>query len=350
MSRVSRWVGVLMVCLAVALGGCDKIKEMGSASKAPAVPDMTSGTIDLGAKSAPPLVPGYPDTQALARAFMAKQIKTASGPKTGDEIFKQRDIEYAKAGDTSLKLDFYRPANASKPLPCIVAIHGGGWESGKKADMLNLMVMPFVVRGYVAASVDYRLAAQAKYPAAIQDVKAAIRYLRANAQQYFIDPDKIIVVGVSAGAHLAMMAAYATDVPAFENVGGNEGVSSKVQGCIQFYGPTDLTAEWARTNGIVERFLGKKYEEAPELYAEASPITYVKADSVPTLMFHGTIDDTVVVAQADALAEKLKSVNAPYFYDKVPGWPHLMEAQLDLNKRFNYFIDQYLAKYAPLTK
>ena len=145
------------------------------------------------------------------------------------------------------------------------------------------------------ATVGYRLSGEAKYPAAVQDTKCAVRWLRANAAANNMDPNRIAVMGGSAGGYLAMMIGYSSDVPELEGDGGNPGVSSRVNVVVDAYGPTDLTAPIAQTAPQVTSFLGKSYADDPDLFRKASPITYLTPDDPPTLIFQGTVDDTVPV-------------------------------------------------------
>jgi acetyl esterase/lipase len=150
-----------------------------------------------------------------------------------------KDIEYAKIGDVSNKLDLYIPKNdGSKPLPLIIFIHGGGWLGGDKAKPY-IPIIPTVEKGYINASINYRLSNVAKFPACVEDCKSAVRWLRANAKKYNINPDKIGVWGESAGGHLSLMVGCA-DTSAGFDVGDNLKVSSRVQAVISVFGPADF--------------------------------------------------------------------------------------------------------------
>jgi acetyl esterase/lipase len=235
-------------------------------------------------------------------------------------------------------------------VPALVFIHGGAWRSGNKNDY-RFYCCRYAERGYVAVTVGYRFTQEAPFPAAVNDAKCAVRWLRANAQQYGVDADKIAVLGGSAGGHLSMMVGYSADMPELEGDGGHGGVSSRVQAVVNLYGPTDMTVEFAQDKPVVIEFLGgKQFSEAPELWAQASPMTYVTKDDPPTLILHGTTDDVVPVNQADLLAAKLAEIGVPYVYDRLEGWPHAMDVARDVNDRCLWFMDRFLALYVPLPK
>lgn len=268
------------------------------------------------------------------------------------------NVEYSKAGETPMLLDLYQPKETSKPVPGLIFIHGGGWRSGKRNDY-RFYCQRFAAKGYVVATITYRLTSRDKekntitnpFPAALHDAKAAVRWMRANAAKYHVDPDKIAVLGGSAGGHLSMMVGYSSDVPELEGNGGNPGVSSRVQAVVDLYGPSDLTKPLAQVSDLVLNFVdGKKYADAPEIYKTISPLTYVTKDDPPTLILHGTVDDVVQIEQSDLLAAKLKEVGVPYIYDRLPGWPHAMDIAAPVNDRCLWLMDRFLAKYVPLPK
>ncbi|MBN2329945.1 MAG: alpha/beta hydrolase [Candidatus Omnitrophica bacterium] len=289
---------------------------------------------------------GYANETLLKTAILLKQIelidpKNVPVPET---VIEEVNIEYGKAGDKSLQLDLYRPKQSENSSPAVIFIHGGAWKSGKRQDM-KFYTVHFAERGYACATVSYRLSKEALFPAAVQDVKCAVRWMRANAPKYNIDPERIAVSGNSAGGHLSMMIGYSSDIPELEGEGGHAGVSSRVQAVINFYGPVDLTTDFAKKQGVVADFLGKTYEEDPRLYAFASPLTHLTRDDPPTLIFHGTIDSTVPIKQADMLEQKLQSLGIDYVYDKFVGWPHTMDLAKAVNDRCQYQMVQFLEKH-----
>ncbi|MGC9326833.1 MAG: alpha/beta hydrolase fold domain-containing protein [Candidatus Hinthialibacter sp.] len=297
-------------------------------------------------QSIPPLPKGYANETLLKAAILLKQIELID-PKNvpiPDTVVEEVNIEYGKAGDKSLQLDLYRPKEFEKPAPGLIFIHGGAWKSGKRQDM-KFYAVHFAQKGYVCATVSYRLMKEALFPAAVQDVKCAVRWMRANAGKYYIDPERIAVSGNSAGGHLAMMIGYSSDVPELEGEGGYAGVSSRVQAVINFYGPVDLTTDFAKKQDGVVNFLGATYEENPQQFVFASPLSHLTKDDPPTLIFHGTIDSTVPIGQADALEQKLQSLGIDYVYDKFVGWPHAMDLAKVVNDRCRYQMIQFLKKH-----
>ncbi len=296
--------------------------------------------------SIPPMPEGYSSELMIKAAFMLNQIKLVDAKNVivPDNVIEQKDIEYGKAGDRSLQLDLYSPEKMDKPAPGIIFIHGGGWKSGHRRDM-KFYTVDFAKRGYVCATVSYRLAGEALFPAAVQDVKCAVRWMRANAVKYNIDPERIAVSGNSAGGYFSLMTGYSSDVPELEGDSGNAGVSSRPQAVINFYGPVDMTTDFAKKQSLVVDFLGKTYDEYPKLHEFASPISHLTKDDPPTLILHGTLDSTVPIKQADMLADKLKSLGIDCFYDKYEGWPHTMDLAEAVNKRCQYQMVQFLEEH-----
>jgi acetyl esterase/lipase len=297
----------------------------------------------------PPAPMGYPNTTALFAAIKLGFVKLVDRDSPLPENVEWRkDIEYGKVGDRSLKLDLYVPKERTGKLPLLIFIHGGGWKGGDKADY-RIYTQVFAQKGYIVASVGYRLTGEAKFPACVNDVKCAVRYLRKNADELGIDADRIGVVGGSAGGHLAMMTGYSSDVPELEGDGGNAGVSSHVKAVVNIYGPYNLDDDFVRTNEgankLVESFLGKPVAEAGDLLDKASPAHYHDPKDPPTLILHGTIDDIVPVDQSDQLARKLTEFKTPYVYDRIPGWPHTMDLAKDINVRSTWMMEHFFARF-----
>jgi acetyl esterase/lipase len=220
-----------------------------------------------------------------------------------------RDLAYGPHQERNT-LDVYVP-KTDKPLPLLVWIHGGGWQAGSK-DGRNPAVM-LLKRGYVVASINYRLSSHDTYPAQIHDCKAAIRYLRANAKKFQIDPDHIGVWGASAGGHLVALLGTTGDVKELEgSVGDHPGVSSRVQAVCNWFGPTDLTKINPNTaSGAVPKLLGGSIAEKGDVAKLASPVTFATKDDAPTLTIHGTQDPLVPLAHAEYLDEALKKAGVP---------------------------------------
>jgi acetyl esterase/lipase len=308
-------------------------------------------TVNFAVKAVevPPIPQGYADEQAVMSAILLGKIKLidAKNITVPDDVEEILGIEYGTGGRRKLQLDLYLPKGRKKATPAIIFIHGGAWKSGKRSDM-KFYCVKFAEKGYVTATVTYRLMDEACFPAAVHDVKCAVRWLRANAAKYQVDPKHIAVSGNSAGGHLSMMIGYSDD-PSLEGDGGNNNVSSRVCAVVDFYGPTDLTTDFAKKQELVEQFIGgKTYDEAPDAYKMASPIFHLTRDDPPTLIFHGTIDSTVPIVQADMLAKKLKELGIDYVYEKYDGWPHAMDLAEAVNQRCVYQMEQFFEKHIPI--
>ncbi len=257
-----------------------------------------------------------------------------------DYIKLERDVTFARYEERELKLDLYSHRDQTRAAPGIIFVHGGGWRAGRK-EAYRFYSLVFAAEGYVCASISMRLSDEATFPAAVQDVSAAVRWLRKNAAQYKVDPNRIALVGNSSGAHVSLLAAYASSDPEFASGDNTPGTSGAVQAVVSFYGHTDLTAEFAMTNDNVAAFLGKRADEAPELYRRASPIVYATSKAPPTLLFHGTIDDDVPVSQSDLLRERLRELGVPCVYDRIEGWPHGLDLITPINRRCQWFMRRF---------
>ena len=269
---------------------------------------------------------GYSSEATILLAFAAGQIDLVDRDlAVPDTVVVKRAIQYGKVGDVELLLDLYSPRDLDGPVPGLVFIHGGGWKGGNRKDYQYYGIR-FAEKGYVVASISYRLRDVAKYPAAVEDAKCAVRWMRHHAQENNVLPDKIAVAGGSAGGHLSMMVGYSSDEPELDGDGGNDGVSSRVQAVVNLYGPTDLTTPYGRSHQLVTNFIGASYDDAADVYKQASPLFHVTADDPPTLTFHGTLDSLVPVSQADRLVEKLKELKIEAPYERLEGWPHAMDA------------------------
>lgn len=212
-----------------------------------------------------------------------------------DSVVARLDLVYARYGERKLLLDLFAPKAGKGPFPAIVFVHGGGWDSGNRTEY-RPMAQQFAARGYVCVCIEYRLTGEAKYPAAIQDCKAAVRWLRANAREQCIDPERIAAVGGSSGGHLVGLLATSAKVEKFEGDGGNAEHSSGVQAAVNMAGTMDMTMPH-----FIERvrkdpkdraalFLGATYDDNPKLYVEASPITHIDCCTPPILFMDGEHD------------------------------------------------------------
>ncbi|HEY1066028.1 MAG TPA: alpha/beta hydrolase [Pirellulales bacterium] len=259
----------------------------------------------------------------LAPAATYAQTTTTVG-----DVKITRDVEYAKVGDQSLKLDYATPAAAKSKPPLVVWIHGGGWVGGNRA---NPPVAFLINQGYALASISYRFSDKAVYPAQIHDCKGAIRYLRANAEKIGFDPERIGVAGGSAGGHLvALLGTTAGEKELEGEVGGNLDQSSRVQAVCDIYGPSDLLLD--ETNGgekwnpaateLVRKLLGGPRLEKSALAKLASPVYFVSEDDAPFLIIHGDKDDLVYPSQSTRLLKALQEAKVPAELDLVKGAGH----------------------------
>jgi acetyl esterase/lipase len=234
-------------------------------------------------------------------------------------VVLENQIAYGKGGDVDLKLDLARPAEGKGPFPALVFIHSGGWYEGSKAEF-DYPIQQAAEKGYVAVTLDYRLTnddmenGKTKYPfpAQVYDVKCAVRWLRANAVKYKIDPDHIGALGFSAGGHLALMLGLTEPSDGLEGEGGNMGYASRVQAVVNFAGPTELSKFPPSGSYILKRLLGGTPKEVPEQYKRASPLTYVRRNSPPILTIHGDMDSEVPLEQAEQLDAKMKEAGASH--------------------------------------
>ncbi len=220
----------------------------------------------------------------------------------------ERDTTYCHAASLPLKMDVYSPGKRSDtPWPAVVFVHGGAWMGGDKATTDGLRDIPELVRrGYLVASVNYRLAPQWKFPAQIEDVKCAVRYLRAHAATYHLDPNTIGMYGASAGGHLAALLGLADDKLWVEPDAEYADQSNRVQAVVDLYGPSDMTQVFPGASGLIdERVFGAASKRDRRL-AAASPVAYVSPGAPPFLLIHGEQDDLVPLSQGEELYGRLK--------------------------------------------
>jgi acetyl esterase/lipase len=242
-----------------------------------------------------------------------------------------RNLEYVKDGHERNKLDLYLPEKADGPLPVIVWIHGGAWSGGNK-DFPG-QALAFVGKGYAVASIGYRLSQHATYPAQVEDCKAAIRWLRANAKTYQLDPEHIGVWGASAGGHLVALLGTTGGVKELEGKGGNAEQSSRVQAVVDFFGPTDFLQMDAHAvkgsklkhdpaNSPESRLIGGAIQQNVEKVQRANPVQYVTKDAPPFFIAHGEQDPLVPCHQSELLYEALKKAGVEVTFQKIPGAGH----------------------------
>jgi acetyl esterase/lipase len=279
----------------------------------------------------------------VVTAGHAAETKPKKPPVFPTDVRVERDVTYLSAGREE-KADLYFPTNAPTDvkLPAIVWIHGGGWNNGERDGRREIAVCSSLARnGYITMSVDYKLA-YGKYevwPTNLWDCKTAVRWLRVNADRLGIDRKRIGVAGGSAGGHLAAMVALTTPADGLDPAEPHGNVSCAVSCCVDMYGIADVgTFHEAK-------MLGKTFEEAPELYRIASPITYVRSNSPPFLILCGTADKVVNPDQSKLLAKTMKDAGAQEQLVVIPGAPHsfdLEPKQRDLRPLVLEFLEKKL--------
>jgi acetyl esterase/lipase len=263
--------------------------------------------------------------------FFALVLCLAPAARAGEIVFEE-GIEYANPDDQHLKFNLARPKDAKEGdrLATVVCIHGGGFRGGDRKGW-DAFCKKLAERGYVAVTVTYRLAPKFQYPAAIHDVKAAVQFLRANADKYHVDPDRIGAVGDSAGGHLALFLGVTADVPQFQPSAdqssfprgtGLTPVGSKpqprplwsfptnVQAVVSFYGPSDFTRSYGKSVDAAEvlpLWLGGNVEKERRKHILASPLYWITPAAPPTLLLHGTTDKYVAHEQAVWMHDRLKA-------------------------------------------
>lgn len=240
----------------------------------------------------------------------------------------QEGIEYARFGETPLLLDLFLPAEISRPVPVIVWVHGGAWRSGSRSDV---PVAGLVNNGFAIASIDYRLSPVARFPAQVHDIKAAIRYLRAHAEEFKFDPARFVIAGSSAGGHLAALVGVTNGHPVLEGtVGEHRRQSSDVQAIVSFYGASDLTTILSQStpHGLSVRvpalqlLLGGQPDQQPDLARLASPVMHIDQRDPPLMLIHGDQDPQMPLQQSAELASAYEKAGLPVRFRVVSGGLH----------------------------
>jgi acetyl esterase/lipase len=232
------------------------------------------------------------------------------------------DVQYCTDGGKPLLMDVFIPKHRNvTPTPAVLWIHGGGWERGDKSG--NSGAQFLANAGFVTASLSYRLSDDSPFPAAVEDCKCAIRFLRANAPKYGIDPERIGAAGSSAGGHLAELLATADQTAGLEGNGGWQNVSSKVQAAASYFGVSDLTVPFPQdTVRVIVKFFRGTEKEEPVLYRKASPILYVSKGDPPLLLVHGAKDDGVPFDQSVRMAKAYRRLSLPVEFISVKNAGH----------------------------
>lgn len=241
----------------------------------------------------------------------------ASAPKVP---FKQ--FVYVNYKDTSLNLDFYK-AKAAGKRPCVIVVHGGSWNSGDSRQLPELNSY-LANTGYNVAAINYRMAPQYKNPIPVEDVKNALTCLRAHGDSLNIDTNNFVLLGRSAGAQIALLAAYTLH-------------DSGIKGVIDFYGPADMVWGYSApanplvmdSRGVMERYLGGPYNKVPANYKASSPIEFINEGSPPTLIIHGVNDVLVAYEHSKRLNERLYQFGTRHYWLKLPWATHGFDFNLN---------------------
>lgn len=291
------------------------------------------------------------------RAFLAQARGRPGGrqarPRLPDSIQIERDLNYAGTTNPAQTLDLLRPkkSRGNRPLPLVVNIHGGAFKAGDKSMGVGELIALVSSGEYVGASINYRLSGEARWPAQIHDCKAAIRWLRANAARYQIDPERIGVIGGSAGGHLVAMLGLTAHEKGLEGeVGGNLDQSSAVQCVVDEFGPSELLVmsdypsriDHNAADSPESELIGGPLRENRDKARAASPITYVSRDAPPFLIIHGTDDPLVPFNQSERLAAALRKAGADCRLIKVVGAGHGGFRAPEIPKRVRQFFDRHL--------
>ena len=246
-----------------------------------------------------------PSPDNVAREIDRIERKTFAAASSA--IFDEHSLEYGRVGERQLRGIIYVPKEESgRRRPAVVYVHGGGWRAGTPMQF-SRHAAAMSERDFVGLCIEYRLCNEASFPAALQDCKCAVRYLRANAERLNIDCGRIGIVGGSSGAHLGALVATTPNRNEWIGNGGHGDQSDTVQAAVFFNGLFDLPAMWpfGKCNQIMRDFLGKSYDEDTELYRQASPITHVDKNTPPSLLLHGEDDKVVPVQQSVDFCDRL---------------------------------------------
>lgn len=256
----------------------------------------------------------------------SKSARTVIPRSVRDLLNARFNVTYATYGDRQLQMDIYRPRDAWGKLPAIVCIHGGGWAKGNRTSHAPL-AQALAAHGFVTATISYRLSGEAPFPAAVHDCKAAVRYLRAQADGLGIDPEKLGAIGLSAGGHLTALLGTSAGVDELEGNGGNAGFSSAVQAAVPMGAQTDLLSQRTREiskaddrGQIWRQFFGGPQELRQDAYRLASPLEHLDAADPPMLLITGANDDPST--RGDRFRSRMKELSVKQDLVVIDEAPH----------------------------
>jgi len=280
--------------------------------------------------------------------FLARAFTERAPIETTHLKRKWLDLSYANVSPAE-KLDIFLPNKGVGPFPVIVAIHGGSFKMGDKRDFQIVPILKAVDYGYAVVSINYRLTDEAKFPSQVQDVKAAIRWIRAHSRTYHLNPRAIALWGDSAGGYLSTFVGASAEDRALEDLTmGNPDECSDVSAVVDWYGPIDFSTmtQIKRMDAVGVRLFGKSAKESPETYAMANPETHLTSDAPPILIQHGGKDSLIPYSQSIEFANKYREIvgEGKVTLEIFPGADHLDEKfNTHINiERVIHFLDEHL--------
>jgi len=290
-----------------------------------------------GMADSPVVAATYPEAQPIGKV-----------PPLPENVVLERDIQYGQAGEHPLLLDIVRPkAESPQPRPVVLFIHGGGWAAGDKLSALGTLIPLAAGGNYFCATANYRLSGTAPWPAQLHDCKAAVRWLKANARKYHIDPAKIAVAGHSAGGHLVSMLGLTGNRAEFEGTSGSLGYDSSVACVVDLAGPSNMLAFATDPHaagpppGALAKLFAGSGARWQQIAREASPLTYAAGQAPPFLIVHGTADNLVPFSQAETLAAALKQAGNDATLVKLVNGGH-GTGHPEVAQRISIFLEKYL--------
>ena len=260
------------------------------------------------------------------------------------DVSIEQNVVIGKGGDRDLLVDIIKPSNRSGPVPGILFLPGGGWNTADRTPLTERYGIALANHEYVFVAGEYRVMSEAPWPAQVQDAKASIRWMRANADELGIDPSLIVVAGKSAGGQIALVAAGAQDLMEFEGDGGNSGVSSRVAAVVGV-SPVSTVIDRAKSPAF-EPMFGKNPTD--EFIAAASPVSYANANYPPALFLHGTMDDRVPHATTMTMYQKLEDAGVPVDLHLFAGQDHFFDREAHFAKAVTDAMHLFISRYVPV--
>jgi acetyl esterase/lipase len=326
------WIGIGISGLSIVLSASPLLQLSGTIERANAAMNQAFGVNYLAQLD--PQVRSTFRSQPFTISEALQGIKISNTP-----IRIQRQIEFAAPAGVPLKLNLYQPPTSGK-YPAVIQIYGGAWRTGH-ADNNEKFSRYLASRGYVVVSIDYRHAPQHHFPAQLLDVRTAIDYVQQQAKNWEVDPEKLAVIGRSAGGHLATLAAYQTN-------------ALPIKAVVSYYSPVDLTAGYSDppipdpidSRQVMRDFLGGTPAELPELYRQASPGQLVDRQLPPTLLIYGGQDHLVESRFGQKLAKNLQSFGTTTVYIEIPWANHAFDEIFNgpSNQLALYYTERFLAR------